>query len=214
MPSVDVTLHVYKLSAVTHGPTVDWWTSQVLPSLGMGAYHTSLHVHNQYHTFAAHQGIITNRNDTIDPTASFVTAIPLGQWNGTKRELQRMLQQLSVFYFTSTAYHLILRNCNHFTLTLATALLGDDLPTYPAYINRLATTSAALLPSDPQITPCRPAAEAQHVRTGIDPQFEKTSAVPVMLTSSKDSSKGKSKKGKKKELTEQQKKALAFIRTK
>jgi hypothetical protein len=64
--------------------------------------------------------------------------------------------------FSETAYHLVHRNCNHFTETFATALLKYEdlmegkpllgrLNVYPVYVNRLATTGATFVGHDDDI---------------------------------------------------------------
>jgi hypothetical protein len=113
------------------------------------------------------------------------------------------------------------RNCNHFTETLATAIILQDglaesghpkLKSYPEWINRLANTSKMVVSHDDDIVPCNPLEEArkavgadQKVAWGFSNNNDKSATA-----NNKRNSSGKSTS--KKELTEKQKAALAKIR--
>merc|ERR1712154_41662 len=74
--------------------------------------------------------------------------------NVNKAQLQEVIQRLStLFYSPHESYDYVHRNCNHFTETLATALIMLEQPeqnykdsarlqTYPKWLNRLANTGA------------------------------------------------------------------------
>ena len=119
------------------------WTSflvgKILPSVGMGAYHTSLRIgtsdsdpYTTTYTFVANQGIVqekkrsrnnNNNNSTLPSHATFKEEIILGSCTCQRGEINEILQMLTQLYFTNTSYHLVHRNCNHFTETFATALI-------------------------------------------------------------------------------------------
>jgi hypothetical protein len=220
----DVVLHVYELQtpqqqqqAHTAGARAMSFFSRMLPSVGMGAYHTELEVMGDRYAFVANAGIVKSRSrDNVPPGATYKEEIQLGACNVRNRgELQVIIQKLSEL-FHANAYHLVWRNCNHFTLTLATALIRHDslaessvkpLEYYPEWINRLANSSKMVISHDDDIVPCNPIEEARKA-VGADQK--------VGWDFSKDRNKKSTTKGKqeKKELTEKQKALLAKIRKK
>jgi hypothetical protein len=64
-----------------------------------------------------------NNNPTLPSHASFKEEIILGSCTCQRGEINEILQMLTQRYFTNTSYHLVHRNCNHFTETFATALI-------------------------------------------------------------------------------------------
>ena len=193
-----------------------FFVSQMLPSMGLGAYHTSLRVGSNHdspytitYTFVANQGIVSSRsrsrNDAqqqqqqLPSHATFKEEIVLGACSCTRGQVQDILQRLSQYYFTKTSYHLVHRNCNHFTETFATALIhypafmnyhdsinsGGTITSprslvasnfYPDWINRLAHTGAIVV-ADADIRPCRaPWDEAYHAVTNTKAFLEEDPA--------------------------------------
>ena len=223
----DVVLHVYQLETSPEqqqqqsgGTRALSFFSRLLPSMGYGAYHTSLEVMDDRYTFAANAGIVKtrSRNEAVPPGATYKEAIALGACSVRNRgELQEIVTKLSPF-FSSTAYHLVHRNCNHFTETFAMAIIMKDslaepgnhhkLKFYPEWINRLANTSKMVVSHDDDIVPCNVLEEARKA-VGADQKVG-------WDFSSNNNAKSSSKRGssKKKELTEKQKAALAKIRKK
>jgi hypothetical protein len=198
--------------------------SRILPSAGFGAYHTSIDVGNTTYAYAV-GGItktaVSNKHRGLPPQANFKESINLGSvWSSTTdsysdvaRNIQKCLDYLGTHFFTPNGYHLAYRNCNHFTETLATALIVSkndlvqkrSLNSYPGYINRLARTGSSVLDQSADKTEgttgiCDVMTEAR-AGMGID---EKTK-----ITKSND---GKQKRKQKKELTEAQKKILTKIK--
>ena len=172
-----VVLHVYELkpdpSRAQQISTADralLFMSGILPAIGMGAYHTSLEVMGLKYTFAANAGIMVGRANGPDvgvPSgAKYQNAISLGPLLRTREELQEIIRRLSTLFFTSTSYHLVHRNCNHFTETLATALLLSEpskarLETFPKWLNRLANTGAMVMSGEEGVAKCDTLQEAR-----------------------------------------------------
>jgi hypothetical protein len=177
--------------------------------MGMGAYHTSVRIgtddsspYTTTYTFVANQGIVqekrrrtntTGNNTSLPSHATFKEEIVLGSCTCQRGQVNEIIQILSQYYFTKTSYHLVHRNCNHFTETFATALIRYpdfiyqmnernssfttttttprktppkiSLATYPDWINRLAYTGANVISHDSDIIPCHPYLEAYHAVT-------------------------------------------------
>jgi hypothetical protein len=201
--------------------------SRLLPSVGMGAYHTSIEVMDDRYTFAANAGIVKtrSRNEGIPLGATYKEAIPLGACSVKHRgEVQEIVNKLAE-KFGPKSYHLVHRNCNHFTETLATALILKDqliessnqkkttkrLKSYPECINRLANTGKMIISHDSDIVTCNVLEEASKaVGAGEKVGWEFTTTGSKGQTDT--TKKNKTKSGGKKELTEAQKAALAKIR--
>jgi PPPDE putative peptidase domain len=224
----DVILNVYKIhpSAEEERRTSFWVRS--LSSVGLGLYHTSLSVPPYTYTFVANQGIVSTRGGANSaafagtPNMTFQEELRLGDVKLPRDVLNKILQILKDDYFTPTSYHLVHRNCNHFTETLATVLLCHDTidttassprlsTTYPAYINRLAQTGAHVISHDEDIVPCLVAREALDVLLRVKGGTTKPAA---SATAKGTGFFFKAPKETKKELTEQQKQLLAKIRKK
>lgn len=225
----DVVLNVYSLSTDSPelGRTGSFF-SRMLPSMGMGAYHTSLAIGDGYnYTFAAGSGIVklSTRHQGVPPHATFQESISLGLCRLRRGEINEIIKKLQPF-FGPTSYHLVHRNCNHFTETLATALILHDelieggnnnmkrLETYPVWVNRLASTSGMVVTHDDDISPCSVLEEAAKA-VGADEKV----GWSLSSSSSKKKKTGKKASSKsspqtKKTLTEAQKAALAKIRKK
>ena len=207
--------------------------SRILPSAGFGAYHTSLDVGVETYAYAV-GGItktpIANKHRNLPPQANFKESIVLGSISSsttdspsdTARCIQKYLDYLRTNCFTPTGYHLAYRNCNHFTETLATALIVSTtdllrkrtLKSYPTWINRLARTGSTVLDQSADKTegitgPCDVIKEAR-AAVGIDENSSSLSASNNKVGDGK--TKNDKQRKQKKELTEAQKKMLAKLK--
>eukprot|EP00544_Gedaniella_sp_CCMP2646_P011794 CAMPEP_0202484384 /NCGR_PEP_ID=MMETSP1361-20130828/3466_1 /ASSEMBLY_ACC=CAM_ASM_000849 /TAXON_ID=210615 /ORGANISM="Staurosira complex sp., Strain CCMP2646" /LENGTH=218 /DNA_ID=CAMNT_0049113005 /DNA_START=95 /DNA_END=751 /DNA_ORIENTATION=+ len=211
----DVVLHVYELQPSGNAS----FFSRMLGSLGHGAYHTSLEVDGYRYTFAANAGIVktASRNEGVPPGATYKEAIPLGSCSCTRGEINAILKNLGE-NFHGRSYHLVHRNCNHFTATLATAIILNDqlvdpkqgrLNSYPEWINRLASSSSMVISHDDDIVPCNVMTEARKAsgadgKIGWDLRSSQTGNASASKSSTQQSSK--------KQLTDKQKAMLARIK--
>jgi hypothetical protein len=186
-----VVLHVYSLTVGDNSSatttTASFWT-RWLPSIGMGAHHTSIELDGYHYTFAATVGIAKSRAAAagVPAHAEFKERIVLGTCDIGQR-VNGILSQLRQT-FRGNSYHLVHRNCNHFAETFATAILlynellaGDDdykdekdrlsrstsrLETFPLWVNRLATASKMIVGHDADIVPCNVLEEARTAARG------------------------------------------------
>ena len=133
----------------------------------IGAYHTSIDVRGFRYQFGANIGISRTASphgggDTADsirfvpPNGAYRESIVLGQtWSG-QGEINAIVQRMRDDGFRGDTYHLVKRNCNHFSETFAMALiLGNELleegncdlrtlDKFPAWVNRLARIGSSL----------------------------------------------------------------------
>ena len=197
--------------------------SRIMPSAGFGAYHTSIDICNTTYAYAV-GGItktpVANKHRNQPLQATFIESIDLGyvassttdSSSDVARNIQKCLDYLRTHFFTPTGYHLAYRNCNHFTETLATALVVSkadlvqkrSLKSYPNYINRLARTGMTVLDQN---------ADKTEGTTGICHIMKEARAAMSIDEKTKIPKKNddKPKRKQKKELTEAQKKILAKI---
>jgi len=224
--------------------------SRILPHAGLGAYHTSLDVNGYCYTYGV-GGIsktsVAKKHNYIPPSATFKESITLGPLNlciaDTDNDLSMIhacINNLRQKSFTETGYHVLHRNCNHFTETFATALIiahdllrdsPPELKSYPKWINRLARTSSTFLnhagpkndiitdngsaPPAPLVSPCNVIEEAR-IAAGLDGKigWDLTSSSAATSSTAKHSMTNNRGKGKqKKELTEAQKQILGKLKT-
>jgi hypothetical protein len=239
-----VVLNLYELAMTVdqqqQQSSVVSFFSKILPQAGLGAYHTSLDVNGYCYSYGV-GGIsktsTINKHKYLPANATFLESITLGSLNlgNDLSIINKCINNLRRTSFTETGYHVLHRNCNHFTETFATALIiandlicekPPELKSYPKWINRLARTSSNFTnrgPKDSDVNGMAPALVC-NVRseailaTGLDdqigwdlksPSTAKTSATKNWIHSKKDS-----KSRNKKELTEAQKTMLAKLSSK
>ncbi|GKE11753.1 deSI-like protein, partial [Tanacetum coccineum] len=97
----------------------------------------SIAAYDMEYAFGAHE-CSTSEVFEVEPKSClgfiFKRSIPLGSTNMTPIEFRSFMQQLSNKYYGDT-YHLIAKNCNHFTNEVSMRLTGK---TIPKWVNRLA----------------------------------------------------------------------------
>lgn len=118
--------------------------------LGIGVFHTGLHVHSTEYAFGGHTEP-TSGIFEVEPQACagvrFRTSILLGNTALNKEQTAAVIRRLGHTDFLATSYSLISHNCNHFSAALASELGVSKR--FPAYVNRLAliaTGVSCLLP--------------------------------------------------------------------
>ncbi|KAK8471438.1 hypothetical protein PHAVU_003G223500 [Phaseolus vulgaris] len=124
---------------------------------GVGVFHSGIEVHGMEYGFGAHEyptsGIfeVEPRNC---PGFIFRRSILLGSTNMSGSEFRSFMECLSSKYH-GDSYHLIAKNCNHFTDEVCQELTGKPIP---AWINRLARVGSfcnCLLPESLQVAAVR-----------------------------------------------------------
>lgn len=110
----------------------------LLSMLGMGIHHSGLQIEDREYTFN-NSGIIRMRLLRM-PFCRLNESIELGRYGGSRDELEAIVAELGAAEWRPGAYHVLRRNCNHFTEALARKLLGASIP---AWVNRSANVAAA-----------------------------------------------------------------------
>ena len=214
-----VVLNIYELTAPEQSssgcaevPSAASWLQKLLTPMGFGAYHTSIDVHGYTYTYGAGGGIqktqVVNKYIHVPPNGVFKQSIVLGSCCMSRGEINECLNRLRTT-FTGTSYHLLNRNCNHFTETFATAvILGEELAsqqppslkTYPPWVNRLAKSGTTLIDHGDVCNVLQEARAAAGVEGKVGWDLQTTGVAASNVPKQK------------KELTEAQKAALAKLK--
>ncbi|XP_020976339.1 deSI-like protein At4g17486 isoform X3 [Arachis ipaensis] len=122
-----VYLNVYDLTPVNN----------YLYAFGVGIYHSGIEVHGMEYGFGAHD-YSTSGVFEVEPRSCpgfiFRRSVLLGTTDMSQLEFRTFIEHLSSKYHGDT-YHLIAKNCNHFTDEVCQQLTGKPIP---AWVNRLA----------------------------------------------------------------------------
>ncbi|GER25717.1 PPPDE putative thiol peptidase family protein [Striga asiatica] len=120
-------LNVYDLTPINH---YLYW-------LGLGIYHSGIEVHGMEYGFGAHE-FSTSGVFEVEPRSCpgfiFRRSILLGSTDMSRSEFRSFMEHLSNKFHGDT-YHLISKNCNHFTDEVCQRLTGKSIP---GWVNRLA----------------------------------------------------------------------------
>ncbi|XP_055343074.1 deubiquitinase DESI2-like [Paramacrobiotus metropolitanus] len=132
-----VYVHIYDL----------YWTNNYTYNLGVGFYHSGIEVYGKEFGYGGHpfafSGLfekIPKDIDELGPNFRYKETILLGYTDFSERDVDEMMHHLSQEWH-GNSYHLVTRNCNHFSDHLGRVLCGQEVP---AWINRVANMSARL----------------------------------------------------------------------
>lgn len=166
----EVVLNIYQMHPdpdADHSLTdfAQFMGSKILPPTGLGAYHTTIDVNGYCYAYGIKglgKTLIADKHEHKPEHAVFQESINLGTialgerhpGKIQRRQIDKCLTTLHLSAFTKKNYHILNNNCNHFTESLAIALLvADDLAlekppsckTYPKWVNRLSRFSSGLV---------------------------------------------------------------------
>ncbi|XP_074580559.1 deSI-like protein At4g17486 isoform X1 [Curcuma longa] len=120
-------LNIYDISPVNN----------YLYCFGLGIFHSGIEAHGTEYGFGAHEFSMSGVFE-VEPKScpgfSFKRTVWLGTTNMSRSEFRLFMEDLSEKYYGDT-YHLIAKNCNHFTDEVSTQLTGKRIP---GWVNRLA----------------------------------------------------------------------------
>ncbi|KAJ4951883.1 hypothetical protein NE237_028715 [Protea cynaroides] len=126
-----VYLNVYDLTPINN---YMYW-------FGLGIFHSGIEVHGKEYGFGAHD-FSTSGVFEVEPRScpGFVyrCSVLLGRINLPPSEIRTYMENVASEYHGDT-YHLISKNCNHFTADISLRLAGKRIP---GWVNRLARVGA------------------------------------------------------------------------
>ncbi|CAI8609555.1 unnamed protein product [Vicia faba] len=124
---------------------------------GVGVFHSGVEVHGMEYGFGAHE-YSTSGVFEVEPKSCpgfiFRRSVLLGSTDMSYSQFRSFIERLSTKYHGDT-YHLIAKNCNHFTDEVCQELTGKPIP---AWVNRLARVGSfcnCLLPESLQVEAVR-----------------------------------------------------------
>ncbi|KAH1115703.1 hypothetical protein J1N35_009081 [Gossypium stocksii] len=132
--------------------------------LGLGVFHSGIEVYGSEYGFGAHECPTTGVFE-VEPRSCpgfiFRRSVLLGSTDMSRSEFRLFMEELSQKYRGDT-YHLVARNCNHFTDDVCMQLTGKHIPGWVNRLARLGSFCNCLLPESIQIpavwhVPDRPA---------------------------------------------------------
>ncbi|XXG43032.1 hypothetical protein AAC387_Pa01g3161 [Persea americana] len=121
---------------------------------GLGIFHSGIEAHGMEYAFGAHE-YPTSGVFEVEPKSCpgfiYRRSVWLGSTNLSSSEFRLFMEHLSGTYHGDT-YHLISKNCNHFTDDVCMRLTGKRIPGWVNRLARLGSFCNCLLPESIQVT--------------------------------------------------------------
>ncbi|MBA0574405.1 hypothetical protein Goshw_018082 [Gossypium schwendimanii] len=122
--------------------------------IGFGIFHSGIEVHGKEYGFGAHDFSISGVFEVEPkccPGFSYRCSISLGRINMSSSDFRAFIENLASDYHGNT-YHLISKNCNHFSDDIVYKLTGKHIPRWVNRLARLGSLFSCLLPESLQAT--------------------------------------------------------------
>ncbi|KAL2553590.1 DeSI-like protein [Forsythia ovata] len=156
--------------------------------LGFGVFHSGIEVHGKEYGFGAHDFPISGVFE-VEPKSCpgfmYRCSVPLGHLNMPPSEFRTFIESVASEYHGNT-YHLISKNCNHFTDDISKRLIGKGIPGWVNRLARLGAFCSCLLPESLQVSTVKQLPEYHHSYTEEDGSGSSSSATPHEPTESED----------------------------
>jgi len=130
---------------------------------GVGIFHSGIEAHGVEYAFGAHD-YHTSGVFEVEPKGCpgfiFRRSVPLGTVNMSPLEFRQFVEHMAGSY-NGDSYHLIAKNCNHFTDDISRRLTGKSIPGWVNRLARIGSFCNCLLPESIQVTAVRHTPEYQ-----------------------------------------------------
>lgn len=137
MARTPVYLNVYDMYSI----------NEYASNLGIGIFHSGVEIYGVEYAYGGHplpfSGIFENSPKDageLGDNFKFRESIIIGETDFSSSEIKKMITHMGE-EFRGDRYHLITKNCNHFSSTFTKNLTGSDIP---SWINRLASISGSI----------------------------------------------------------------------
>eukprot|EP01018_Ginkgo_biloba_P001604 Gb_01399 [translate_table: standard] len=124
---------------------------------GVGIFHSGIEAHGVEYAFGAHD-YPTSGVFEVEPKSCpgfiFRRSVALGTTDMSPSEFRHFIEHMAGSY-NGDSYHLIAKNCNHFTDDICMRLTGKPIPGWVNRLARIGSFCNCLLPESIQITAVR-----------------------------------------------------------
>ncbi|MBA0719248.1 hypothetical protein Golax_006945, partial [Gossypium laxum] len=156
----NVILNVYDLTPINN---YSYW-------VGFGIFHSGIEVHGKEYGFGAHDFPISGVFE-VEPKSCpgfiYRCSILLGCINMPFSEFRALIESVASEYHGDT-YHLISKNCNHFTEDIVHRLTGKHIPGWVNRLARIGSLCSCLLPESLQVTTVKQLPEYHEMEDGTE----------------------------------------------
>ncbi|KAB2027232.1 hypothetical protein ERO13_D05G019800v2 [Gossypium hirsutum] len=156
----NVILNVYDLTPINN---YSYW-------VGFGIFHSGIEVHGKEYGFGAHDFPISGVFE-VEPKSCpgfiYRCSILLGCINMSFSEFRALIESVASEYHGDT-YHLISKNCNHFTEDIVHRLTGKHIPGWVNRLARIGSLCSCLLPESLQVTTVKQLPEYHEMEDGTE----------------------------------------------
>ncbi|KAI3836594.1 hypothetical protein MKW98_024413 [Papaver atlanticum] len=153
--------------------------------VGLGIFHSGIEVHGLEYGFGAHDysasGVFEVEPKRC-PGFLYRCSVQLGYTKMPPAEFRLFMEDVASEYHGDT-YHLITKNCNHFTEDMAMRLTGKEIPGWVNRLARIGVMCSCLLPESLQVTTVKQSPEYHNCseEDGSESQSTPTTREPTEI---------------------------------